>query len=305
MSARLETLSEIIGDLRTYDNLEYDDVVSFADRLSDALGRLKTAFRTKIYRLQKDASLAASVTESVTSGVTESVTNVTSVTGSVTSVTNGVTKSVTESVTNGVTGKEKGGKERHSPQTPYREKVPQREIALPLRVSAARAPACTYAEEQPGFTPPGEARALATADQPERTDVPPLHVVMGSCATTGVPDWYARWWHRQMSASGWMTTRGQRVDNTNWRAILCSWYRRQDPKELAEAREADVSRRKTCQIVDVKPGDWALCRERCANCTGAGCSAGVRVPPDRIPGWPIPPEECPRFRALPQEGGAK
>ncbi len=54
-------------------------------------------------------------------------------------VTKQVTKQVTNRVTKQVTSKEKGGKERTSPHTHYREKVPQREIALPLRVSAARA----------------------------------------------------------------------------------------------------------------------------------------------------------------------
>ena len=42
--------------------------------------------------------------------------------------------------------------------------------------------------------------------------------------------------------------------------------------------------------------DWALCRERCANCTGGCCSANVQIPPDKRPDHPIPPEECPHFK---------
>ncbi len=205
----------------------------------------------------------------------------------------------------GFPSKEREGERGSTPHTPLKEKGEGKEIALPLRVSAARAPACAYAEEQPGFVPPVVARAPAPKMPAERNDIPSLEVVLASCDATGVSKTYARWWHGQMAASGWVTTKGLRIDNMNWRANLCSWYRKQDPKELRAAEEAEQARQKTRALVVVKPEDWNLCKERCANCTGAGCSAGVKVPPDKIPGWQIPPEQCPKFRALAEEGGAK
>ena len=42
--------------------------------------------------------------------------------------------------------------------------------------------------------------------------------------------------------------------------------------------------------------DWSLCAERCANCGGNRCGAGVKVPPN-YGKWASPPEECSHFRA--------
>ena len=61
---------------------------------------------------------------------------------------------------------------------------------------------------------------------------------------------------------------------------------RERQRVLAEDRREKIA---------AKPESWALCRERCKWAReGAGCSKGVRVPPDHAE-RPIPPEECPCF----------
>lgn len=45
------------------------------------------------------------------------------------------------------------------------------------------------------------------------------------------------------------------------------------------------------------PRGWELCAERCANCRGVGCAAGIAIPPSADRSWPHPPEECARFAA--------
>lgn len=65
---------------------------------------------------------------------------------------------------------------------------------------------------------------------------------------------------------------------------------------------ADVESDPTRRIVEKKPvvvkaDDWALCSERCANCTGCGCKRGVKIPPQM---WnhPTTPEECQMFARI-------
>lgn len=50
------------------------------------------------------------------------------------------------------------------------------------------------------------------------------------------------------------------------------------------------------------PANWELCAERCANCRGGACSAGVKWPP-QLNDRPIPPEECDKYSQL--HGGAR
>ena len=42
--------------------------------------------------------------------------------------------------------------------------------------------------------------------------------------------------------------------------------------------------------------DWSLCAERCANCGGNRCRAGIKVPPN-YGEWASPPETCAYFRS--------
>lgn len=136
-----------------------------------------------------------------------------------------------------------------------------------------------------------------------RGDIPSQQTVASVAESAmGVPRWYAEWWYAEMSARDWRNTNGTLVGNQNWRPTLKAWYNRAKPEELDRMREEHERRTREQQPpADAgKPEYWILCRERCANCKGAGCAKGVKTPPDRQD--PArPPEECPRFKPLPTE----
>lgn len=136
-----------------------------------------------------------------------------------------------------------------------------------------------------------------------RGDIPSQQTVASVAESAmGVPRWYAEWWYAEMSARDWRNTNGTLVGNQNWRPTLKAWYNRAKPEELDRMREEYERRTREQQPpADAgKPEYWILCRERCANCKGAGCAKGVKTPPDRQD--PArPPEECPRFKPLPPE----
>ena len=76
-------------------------------------------------------------------------------------------------------------------------------------------------------------------------------------------------------------------------------------RKAAEAEEAEKRRqeaeRKRLEEAAANPGAWELCDERCANyVAGFGCKCKVRIPPALQP-RPIPPEECPSFKAKESE----
>lgn len=134
---------------------------------------------------------------------------------------------------------------------------------------------------------------------PRRRCVPPLaDVVAAAESAMGVPGWYAAWWYRNMAASGWTTTKGERVGDDNWRALLKAWHNRaleggreygriRAEAEAAEAADRAARRRYAA-------ADWALCAERCAAFRDGRCAAGKVVPPQLRP-HPVPPEECDGF----------
>ena len=72
----------------------------------------------------------------------------------------------------------------------------------------------------------------------------------------------------------------------------CKWLEKRSwedsplPDKALAAKKAAASR----------TYDWSLCAERCANCDGNRCVAGVEVPPNHG-AWAFPPEECEHFRA--------
>ena len=140
-----------------------------------------------------------------------------------------------------------------------------------------------------------------------RGDIPSQQTVASVAESAmGVPRWYAEWWYAEMSARDWRNTNGTLVGNQNWRPTLKAWYNRAKPEELDRMREEHERRTREQQPpADAgKPEYWILCRERCANCKGAGCAKGVKTPPDRQD--PArPPEECPRFKPLPPESPQK
>ena len=136
-----------------------------------------------------------------------------------------------------------------------------------------------------------------------RGDIPALPTVASVAESAmGVPRWYAEWWYVEMSARDWRNTNGSLVGNQNWRPTLKAWYNRAKPEELEKIRDEHERRTREQQppANAGKPEYWILCRERCANCKGAGCAKGIKTPPDRQdPAYP--PEECPRFQPLPEE----
>ena len=106
-----------------------------------------------------------------------------------------------------------------------------------------------------------------------------------------VTEEYARWWHSEMSAADWVTVEGKPITEANWKAVLLAWWKNAKPEELAAAKAE--KRREAEKLKAVDPAMWTLCRERCANCRGTSCAAGVKTPPAANN---HPPEECPKFK---------
>ena len=134
----------------------------------------------------------------------------------------------------------------------------------------------------------------APARTPARRDVPTCETVVSACEVTGVPTWYAKWWHAEMVSRDWTKVDGSPVSNRNWRPVLKSWWNRdeKDAMHLQEIRaeyEPKVVVRKT-----YRPEDWVLCAERCGNFCDGRCAKGVAVPP-MLQERPHPPEECREF----------
>ncbi len=249
MSVEREKISEVIADMRTYDYLDSYEIDDFVQRLREALERARSAYRMQISRMRKTLA------------------------GATTSATETATKTATETATESVTEKEKEGKERPSPQTPYREKGPEKESALTLT---------------------GECGARAHV----RGDVPGLNVVLSACEPMGVPDFFAKWWYAEMQARDWMTTGGKHIDNRTWRPTLRTWFLKADSEELERAREYVAERGKAQKLLSFTAKDWVLCKERCANFKGKSCGAGIAIPPEKFAAFPHPPDECPKFKAL-------
>ena len=132
------------------------------------------------------------------------------------------------------------------------------------------------------------APARARMDVPSETEV-----VSVATSIMAIDGGYARWWYAEMQARDWRSVHGERVDHGNWRSVLKSWWNRADASERESARQASAARPVARQW---KPADWALCAERCANCDGKSCTAGVNVPPDRRTNSPMPPESCPKYK---------
>nr|MCR5414739.1 hypothetical protein [Kiritimatiellia bacterium] len=210
MTEREKKFRNLLKWLRSQSMLDSAGIMMAADTIATLWTEQRKFYNNRFLRTRRffdemldhdgDDDTSVTSTGNVTGNSATSTGNVTG--NSVTSTGN-----VTE-----VINKEREAERGSTPHTPLKEKGEGKEIALPLRVSAAPAPACTYVEERPDFVPPGETRAPAPAEPPERTDVPPLHIVLASCDITGVSKTYARWWYGQMAASGWVTTKGQRID---------------------------------------------------------------------------------------------
>ena len=115
-------------------------------------------------------------------------------------------------------------------------------------------------------------------------------------------------WLKYMRDVGWRFTTGYEVNGRNFRRSLRMWHftqrrinERGGTRREAEAerrrRAAEQAERQRMKAAAMNPGSWQLCIERCAFAKmPMGCKRGMTVPPfARKP--PIPPEECPEYRA--------
>lgn len=130
---------------------------------------------------------------------------------------------------------------------------------------------------------------------PTRGDIPTeTTVVTAATSVMGVPEEFARWWYREMTARDWTSTDGSPIGIRNWRPTLKAWFNRATPEELAEVKRQQAAKPKA---VTYKEDDWSLCAERCAAYATGRCTAGKIVPPQFRP-HPIPPEECNKYHPL-------
>ena len=164
----------------------------------------------------------------------------------------------------------------------------------------AREDGTSYAQEGAGCGQP-PAGGDRPGTPPAVRCVPPLAAVVAAAeAKMGIPGWYAEWWYRNMAASGWTTTKGERVGDANWRALLKAWHNRAqaDGREYDRIRaEAKAREREAAAHRTPTASDWALCSERCAAFRDGRCARGKAAPPT-MPPWPRPPEECDGFAPL-------
>ena len=123
----------------------------------------------------------------------------------------------------------------------------------------------------------------------------PSEKVVVSVATSvmGVSEEYARWWYAEMVARDWKNTNGMSISNSNWRPLLKTWWNKRTAAE--ESAASELSSKKRIEEKVYPPEAWTLCEERCANCDGSRCMAGVRVPPAHA-SPPYPPNDCGRFK---------
>ena len=270
MGMHKEYVSDIIAELGKKTSLDREGIERFEKRLTSALKRLQDSVRQNIERNKKALDDAREAIKKATANAALASAPV-------------VTSVVTSDVTSDVTNQEKEGKERTSPQTPLREKGPEKEHALTLA-----------GECSPRASAPAPARTCVST----RTDVPSLDTILALCDDMGVLKDYARWWHNEMRIRDWMTSGGKRIDNSNWRAILRGWYTKAGVEEIAHARDFVRKRGEAKRLLAILPKDWILCEERCGRFKAGACSAGIKIPPEKLV-YPMPPEECPRFKALP------
>lgn len=120
-------------------------------------------------------------------------------------------------------------------------------------------------------------------------------------------------WQDYMDEVGWTFADGLPVNGRNYRRSLRMWHRmegeiaaRRRPRgrladEVDTLKRRKEAERKRLEEAAANPGAWELCEERCANyVAGFGCKCKVRIPPALQP-RPIPPEECPLFKAKESE----
>ena len=119
-----------------------------------------------------------------------------------------------------------------------------------------------------------------------------LDDVLSAAREGGIPDDFAREFHEDMSRGKWAYVNRQgntaKVTPENFASVLnARWKARKDtytpPPEPPRPKHYTAK-------------DWNLCAERCRNFDARrGCKCGIKVPPDKYPDHPHPPQECPMF----------
>ena len=108
--------------------------------------------------------------------------------------------------------------------------------------------------------------------------------VLESAKELGIPDWYADFWFKSMSAKGWKMASGEPIKN--WRALMHTWWMRSSDKQKAQIEAAYEAEQKSAaeELDDPEPKieitahHWYECQRTCANFKKGKCIWGARHP---------------------------
>ena len=132
--------------------------------------------------------------------------------------------------------------------------------------------------------------------------------LMQAAVKIGMTDAELEAWLKYMSEVGWRFTTGGFVNGRNFRRSLRMWHKmeaiinergssRREAKAEQKRREAEEAEKQRLKSAAMDPGSWELCKERCAFAKEPmGCACKMKIPPSAF-ARPIPPQECPNFRA--------
>ena len=117
-------------------------------------------------------------------------------------------------------------------------------------------------------------------------DVVSLGEAVNVARSMGIPDWYAAYWHKSMSASGWVTTRGRKITERSWPALLMKWWANSSETEKARVLADYNAEQKSAaeEADDPEPviaftlRHWHGCQSMCANFQHGKCVCGAKRP---------------------------
>ena len=117
-------------------------------------------------------------------------------------------------------------------------------------------------------------------------DVVSLGETVDVARSMGIPDWYAAYWHKSMSASGWVTARGRKITKRSWRALLMKWWANSSETEKArvlaeynaEQKSAAEEKDDPEPKIEITAHHWYECQRTCANFKKGKCIWGARHP---------------------------
>ena len=108
--------------------------------------------------------------------------------------------------------------------------------------------------------------------------------VLESAKELGIPDWYADFWFKSMSAKGWKMASGEPIKN--WRALMHTWWMRSSDKQKAQIEAAYLAEQKSAAEdlddpepkIEVTRDHWYECQRTCAYFKKGKCLWGARHP---------------------------